>query len=179
MSENLTMKGSSMERATIRQEITRVKIAHKRWVERTDHLISGLPVKKELLPSEATSCTFGTWLYSQGSQLRIFDVVGFILDELESHHVKIHNLFTEIYRIYFTIPQNKSFLHKLITFNSKRVSRRAKQQAQIYFEQLQKYSDEILKLLEELDTAITQITSKQLQVATTDITYAGLNEDIK
>ena len=38
-----------MNRSEILQETTKAKIAHKRWVKRADHLISGLPVDKDFI----------------------------------------------------------------------------------------------------------------------------------
>ena len=151
-----------MTRAAILQETTKAKIAHKRWVKRADHLISGLPVEKEFIPLEATSCGFGRWLYSQGTQLRIIEATRYLIEEIESHHDDLHDTYSEIYKIYFTIPENKSFLSKVFTFNSKKVSTKGKQQAQIYFEQLKKSSDELLNLLDKLDLATTHITYEQL-----------------
>jgi len=72
--------GIIMTKAQIQQEVAKAKIAHKRWVKRADHLISGLPVDKEFIPLEATSCGFGKWLYSQGTELHTIDATKYIID---------------------------------------------------------------------------------------------------
>ena len=151
-----------MTRAAILQETTKAKIAHQRWVKRADHLISGLPVEKEFIPLEATSCGFGKWLYSQGTQLRNLDATRYIIEEIEGHHDDLHDTYSEIYKIYFTIPENKSFLSRVLTFNSKKVSTKGKHQALIYFEQLKKSSDQLLNLLDKLDSSTTHLTYEQL-----------------
>jgi len=151
-----------MTRAEILQEIKNAKIAHKRWVKRADHLISGLPVEKEFIPLSARSCGFGKWLYDQGASLREIDITRDIIEEIESHHNDVHATYSEIYKIFFIIPNEKTFLSKVFTFNNENVSTKAKEQAKLYFEQLRKSSDELLKLLEKLEQETIHITYEQL-----------------
>jgi len=151
-----------MTRAEILQEITRAKIAHKRWVKRADHLISGLPVEKEFIPLAASSCGFGKWLYGQGASLREIDITRHIIEEIEMHHNDIHDIYSEIYKIFFIIPESKSFLSKVFTFNSKRVSVKGKKRAELYFEKLRKSSEELLKLLDKLEQETIHITYEEL-----------------
>jgi hypothetical protein len=151
-----------MTRADILQETNKAKIAHKRWVKRADHLISGLPVDKEFIPLEATSCGFGTWLYSQGSELRTIDATKFIIEEIEHHHDDLHDAYGEIYKIFFIVPENRSFLHKITTFNSKKVNSKEKEKAKEYFKQLSRSSEELLRLIERLEAASAHITYEQL-----------------
>lgn len=151
-----------MTRAEILQEITRAKIAHKRWVKRADHLISGLPVEKEFIPLAASSCGFGKWLYGQGISLKEIDIARYIIEEIEMHHNDVHEIYSEIYKIFFIIPESKSFLSKVFTFNSKTVSVKGKKQAKLYFDQLKQSSEELLKLLDKLEQETIHITYEQL-----------------
>lgn len=151
-----------MNKAAILQEITKAKIAHKRWVKRADHLISGLPVDKEFIPLVATSCGFGRWLYGQGTTLRTIEATKYIIEEIEHHHDDVHDAYAQIYNIYFIIPENKSFLSKVFTFNSKKVSKKDIETAKKYFTQLERSSDELLALLDKLEKASDHITYEQL-----------------
>jgi len=151
-----------MTRADILQETNKAKIAHKRWVKRADHLISGLPVDKEFIPLEATSCGFGKWLYSQCSELCTINTTKFIIEEIEHHHDDLHDAYGEIYKIFFIAPENRGFLHKITTFNSKEVSLKEKERAKEYFKQLSRSSDELLRLLERLEAVSQHITYEQL-----------------
>ena len=151
-----------MTRAEILQETNKAKIAHKRWVKRADHLISGLPVDKEFIPLDATICGFGKWLYSQGTELRTIEATKFIINEIEHHHDDVHDYYGKIYKIYFLIPENRGLLTKLLTFNSKKVTNKEKEEAKRYFQQLQQSSDELLQLLDKLEIASQHITYEQL-----------------
>lgn len=147
-----------MTRADILQETNKAKIAHKRWVKRADHLISGLPVDKEFIPLEPTSCGFGKWLYSQGSELRTFEATKFIVEEIEHHHDDLHDAYGEIYKIFFIVPENRSLLKKMLTFNSKKVSAKEIQKAKDYFRQLTRSSEELLGLIDKLEAASEHLT---------------------
>jgi len=151
-----------MNKAAILQEVTKAKIAHKRWVKRADHLISGLPVDKEFIPLEATTCGFGRWLYGQGTVLRTIEATRYIIEEIEHHHDDVHDAYAQIYNLYFIIPEKKSFLSKVLTFNSKKVSKSDIEIAKKYFKQLQSSSNELLSLLDKLEKASEHITYEQL-----------------
>ena len=151
-----------MTRSDILQETNKAKIAHKRWVKRADHLISGLPVDKEFIPLEATSCGFGKWLYGQGTELRTLEATRYIVDEIEHHHDDLHDMYGEIYKLYFVVPENKSFLSKVLTFNSKKVTEKDKEKAKSYFRQLQQSSEELLALIDKLEVASQHMTYEQL-----------------
>ena len=151
-----------MNRGDILQAVSKARIAHKRWVKRADHLISGLPVDKEFIPLEATSCGFGVWLYSQGSQLRTIETTRYIIEEIEHHHDDLHDAYGEIYKIYFMVTENKSFLSKVLTFNSKKVLEKNKVAAKIYFKQLTRSSEELLRLLDKLESVSTHLTYEKL-----------------
>lgn len=151
-----------MTRAAILQELTQAKIVHKRWAKRADHLISGLPVDKDFIPLKSTSCGFGTWFYSRGTKLRTFEATRYIMDEIEYHHNDLHDTYNKIYNLYFVIPENRSFLTKVLTFNSKKISSSEIEEAKIYFRQLTRSSEELLNLLDRLELASQYLTYEQL-----------------
>jgi len=151
-----------MTRTNLLQELAKAKIAHKRWVKRADHLISGLPVDKEFIPLEATSCGFGRWLYSQGTQLRTIDATKYIIEEIEHHHDDLHDTYGEIYKLYYMVPENRSFLTKILTFNSKKITEKEKVVAKKYFLQLKDSSEELINLLNKLEEASAHISYEEL-----------------
>jgi len=139
------------EKSANLQELSYAKIAHMRWVKRADHLISDLPVDKNFIPLEATSCGFGKWLYSRGSILRIDERFKYLIEQIEFHHDNLHDTYKSIYKIYFILPENRSFLHKMMTLNSQELSKDEKELAKKHYEILQKSSDNLLLLLDKFD----------------------------
>jgi len=147
-------------KSSILQEVSQAKIAHMRWVKRADHLISDLPVDKEFIPLEATTCGFGKWLYAEmGSQLRVMETFKYIMEQLEFHHDNLHESYSKIYKIYFVMPEKRSLLHKLVTFNSKTVSNKEKEEAKKYFDILKKSSDDLIALLDKFENEVRGVKS--------------------
>jgi hypothetical protein len=142
------------EKSNILQALSNAKIAHMRWVKRTDHLISGLPVDKEFIPLEATECGFGKWLYTIGSDLRSDETFKYLIEQIEFHHDNLHSTYMSIYKIYFLVPENRSLLHKIMTFNSHDISKSEKELAQKYYTILQKSSNDLLDLLDKFDIEV-------------------------
>jgi len=146
-----------MTQSSILEHINNAKNAHIRWMKRADHLISGLPVDKDLIPPQSTDCNFGKWLYFEGAKLRAIQDLIKIINSLEHHHNELHMGYTHIYEIYFVLPKERSILHKILTLNSKTVSKSEIEKAKEYFEYLQHTSVEIISLLNILEKRIRNI----------------------
>jgi len=153
-----------MTRSEILQATKQAKIAHKRWVKRAEHLILGLPVDKEFIPLETTSCDFGKWLYSQGSQLRTIDATSAIIEKIEHYHDELHDAYKEIYTIYFVNTQNRSFLTKILTLNNKKVTPKEKESAKEHMKELNVSSKKLLNLIDRLENASAGISYDELGI---------------
>lgn len=145
---------SVFNNSTILQELTQAKIAHGRWVRRADHLVSGLPVDKEFIPLEATTCGFGKWFYTSGTQLRQHKDYASLMEQIEVYHDDLHTYYGEIYKLYFVMPEKRSILHKVMTFNSKKISKKEEELAKVYYQKLEYISGKLVELLTELESAI-------------------------
>ena len=152
-----------MTAVSILQETNNAKIAHTRWVKRADHLISGLPVEKEFIPLAPTSCAFGRWFYSQGSQLRNLSTLVEVLGQIEKYHDELHDIYGKIYKIYFMMPQNRSLFHKILTFNSKIVTKSEQKEAEHYYILLVKSSETLLLLVAEFETKVRALSYSDLE----------------
>jgi len=149
--------------ASILHQTNNAKIAHTRWVKRADHLISGLPVEKEFIPLEPTSCAFGQWFYSQGSQLRNLDSLKDILSKIEKYHDELHDTYGKIYKIYFMMPQNRTLLQKILTFNSKEVTKAEQKQAEDHYKFLYETSETLLYLVDQLEVKVKGLSYSDLK----------------
>ena len=144
-----------LTKAAVLQELNHAKIAHTRWVKRAEHLISGLPVDKEFIPLEATGCGFGKWLYGPvGEKLRLENEFQELIEEIEQYHDDLHDIYAEIYKIYFVLPKERSLWQKVITFNSKEPTEKEKSKAKTYFASLQHTSEELLMHLKRLEVKV-------------------------
>ena len=149
-----------LTKAKILQELNSAKIAHERWVKRAEHLVDGLPVDQSFIPLDPTECGFGRWLYSDmGQRLRLLKEYRSLIEQIEFYHDKLHDIYRKIYKIYFVIPNERSLLHKILTFNSKKITSSEQQKAQEYFMELQKSSIELKQLLIQMEHVTKEITS--------------------
>ena len=151
-----------MTQSSIIGHIYDAKNAHIHWMKRTDHLISGLPVDKDFIPSQATHCDFGKWIYFEGAKLRTIPDVKKIINALEHHHNELHMSYMHIYNIYFVLPKKRSLLHKIFTLNNQTISESEKTKAKEYFEYLQHTSYELLALLDILEDRIKHTPIAQI-----------------
>ncbi|WP_457747683.1 CZB domain-containing protein [Sulfurimonas sp.] len=133
-------------------------------MRKAEHLVAGLPVSKEMIPLDATDYGFGRWLYDDGSRLRMISGMSEILDEIEGHHTDLHEMYTEIYTIFFVLPNKKSLLKKIFTFNSKEVTKADKEKAKTYFQSLKKSSEYLLNALNTLERKVNLLTLKDLEI---------------
>ena len=152
-----------MNIATIMQQTSDAKVAHIRWVKKADHLISGLPVEKEFIPLEPTDCVFGKWLYSQGSQLRTQDSLMHLIEKIEKYHDELHDIYGKIYQIYFMMPQHRTLLQKIITFNSKEVTQNEIKEAKQYYAILEQISEKLLLAIKEFEVNVKELNYDDLK----------------
>lgn len=171
MSEILHKEVSN--KATMLQHIYDAKRAHKEWVRKADRLVNGLDgyqgkkvslnVDKTFIPLDSASCQFGQWFNTYATQLAKFNSIGNFVNRIEEHHNALHATYAHIYSIFFVLPEKRSILHKIVTFNSKKVSELEREKAAIHLEYLKKSSKELLEVLEILEDKIKALDYNALR----------------
>ena len=171
MSEQLHKEVSN--KATMLQHIYNAKRAHKEWVRKADRLVNGLDgyqgkkvslnVDKTFIPLDSSSCQFGQWFDTYAQQLAKFDSIGRFINRIEEHHNALHTTYSHIYSIFFVLPEKRSILHKIVTFNSKKVSESERDKARIHLEYLKKSSKELIEVLEILEDKIKALDYNELR----------------
>lgn len=167
--EELTTK------ASILQHIYNAKRAHQEWVRKADRLVNGLDgyqgkkvdlnVDKTYIPLDASSCEFGKWFNSHSFHLGSIPSIGKFITRIDEHHIQLHKTYENIYTLFFVMPENRSFVHKLVTFNSKKVSKEERNQAKIHLGYLKHSSTELLEVLEILEEKVRNLDYNELKKA--------------
>ncbi len=173
MSDALVIKKKLSNKALILQTIFDAKRAHKEWVKRAEKLVNGLQgykgervdlnVDKTFIPLDSSSCKFGQWFDTYGVELSKFESIGKFVKRIEEHHNALHETYEKIYEIFFVLPEKRSFLEKLITFNSKKVSELDREKAKIHLTYLKKSSKELLEVLEVLEDKVKALDYNELR----------------
>ncbi len=146
-----------ISKLSILRELSNAKISHERWVKRAEHLVEGLPISEDFIPTEPTSCEFGKWLYSDiGKELRFQQAYKDTIERIESYHDMIHDAYKSIYKCFFVIPKQRSLLYKIITLNNKQPTKKELEIAHHKLELLKGYSSSMIDLLDKLEKLIKQ-----------------------
>ena len=86
-----------------------------------------------------------------------------VLGQIEKYHDELHDIYGKIYKIYFMMPQNRSLFHKILTFNSKIVTKSEQKEAEHYYILLVKSSETLLLLVAEFETKVRALSYSDLE----------------
>ena len=151
-----------MNHSQLYQHISDAILAHQTWVRKTDHLISGLPVKEGAIPLDPKACEFGQWLSEDGEKLKKMEKLQDIIEIIEHHHQDLHAAYAIIYEIYFFIPKHRSALNKLFSFHFDDVTQEEQEEAKIYFEDIKRSSEYLISSLNILKKQIKELNYSDL-----------------
>ena len=76
-------------------KIIEIKKSHIKWHAYAEALVMEIETESDTLPKAYTDCIFGKWYYGEGQFLYFLE--SFV--ELEQLHIKLHDLYIEIYKI--------------------------------------------------------------------------------
>jgi hypothetical protein len=152
-----------VNQASLLQHVHNAKKAHIHWVRRTRHLVEGLPINKDFIPLEATSCRFSKWFYTEGIRLRRIESTRKLIKEIEREHNKLHDSYKNIHKIFFILPKQKTLLQKIFLFNYHSISYNEQEKAKIYFKYLKRSSEELIDALNRLEEAIKYLNHQELK----------------
>ncbi len=129
------------------ERIEMARLAHLRWVDRAEALVSGLPLDKEKVPVLPTECAFGQWYYGEGRALRSLPSY----QALEEPHRALHRTYQEIFKLLFG-EEDRSLLSRLFGFGHESNRR---QEAEALLPKLKDESKTMLKMLDLLEREVT------------------------
>jgi len=152
------------EKKLLLKQIAEARIAHTRWLRRAQHLIEGLPVSDGMVALDPTHCEFGNWLYSDGMKYKSVLKFEQIIDKIEKCHVELHDIYLNVYKIYFVESKRFWFVSKLLASSYKEPSARQKERAKLYLYDLERCSKSLLSELTRLEKLVASIDPKQLKV---------------
>ena len=169
------LKKEVSNKALMLQNIYNAKRAHKEWVTKADKLVNGFDgfqgkkvdvnVDKSFIPLDSSECKFGKWFDTYAIELSKYDSIGRFMNRIEEHHNALHETYSHIYSVFFVIPEKRSLLHKILTFNSKKVSKDEREKAKIHLDYLKRSSTELLEVLEVLEDKIKALDYNELRLS--------------
>ena len=161
-----------MLKKSIIQQLLNAKQAHMLWVKKANRLILNSADTTDSIPFDSTECGLGIWISREGKQLRKISTLNKLIENIEIKHNKLHNIYLNIYQIFFMLPKQKSFLEKLFNFNANRENEEVKEAARLYFKDIEQSSKELLALLVELENRIKRLSKESADINTTTLQTA-------
>jgi len=163
-----------LNKAVMIQSIQDIKRSDKTWVKKADWLVNAtdeirsqrsyIHADKSFVPSNSKTSDFDRWFNENGTLLSSFKSIGHLMSRVEEHHYALHEIYTHIYTLLVTMPENRSLLQKVLSFNSKKILQSEKEQAKIHLEYLKKTYDEFVEVLEILETRVKELEYIELVV---------------
>ena len=151
-----------MNKEEILSQLRVAKAAHVSWVQRAKLLIEGFTINEASIPVNSTECAFGQWFYSDGQRLNdIRNNPIESMQEIESLHFKLHDVYLNIYKIYYDL-EKKSFFSKVFG-KKKKVSEKDKVRAKEYYREMDAISQELVKALNLMERRINVVNEEEIK----------------
>lgn len=142
-----------MSKEILLEEIKKAKNAHLLWVKRAKHLVQDLPVAENMIPLDPKECEFGHWFYAQAIKFDSLPSTAKIIKDIEACHDLVHDLYFDIYEIFFIETKQTGILKKF-HFGNKRVGESRRSDAVGYFLELEEASGNLIKLIDAFENTI-------------------------
>jgi len=151
-----------MNKEEILSQLRVAKAAHVSWVQRAKLLIEGFTINETSIPVNSTECAFGQWFYSEGQRLNdIRNNPIESMQEIESLHFKLHDVYLNIYKIYYDL-EKKGFFSKVFG-KKKKVSEEDKLRAKAYYKEMDAISQELVKALNLMERRINVVNEEEIK----------------
>ena len=150
-----------MNKEEILGQLRAAKAAHISWVQRAKLLIEGFTINETSIPVNSTECQFGQWFYAEGQRLNdIRNNPPESMQEIESLHFKLHDVYLNIYKIYYDL-EKKSFFAKVFG-KKKKVSEEDQALAKTYFDEMEAISKELVNALNVMERRINVVADEEI-----------------
>ena len=149
-----------MEKLEVLRAIRSARRSHVEWVQRAKSLVNGLPVTKEQIPLEVTTCSFGRWFYCDG-QILLSIFTEEAVKSVEEKHKELHDIYMKIFKIYFSTV-DQSFFAKLFKYR-KKVSYTERAMAIEEIEKLEVVSSELISYLNIIEKKLNAIDEESFE----------------
>jgi hypothetical protein len=151
-----------MNKADILTQLRAAKAAHISWVQRAKMLIGGFTITENSIPVNSTECKFGKWFYSHAQCLNdIRNNPIECMEEIESLHFQLHDVYMNIYKIYYEMDK-QGFFSKLFG-KKKKVSDDDKVRAKEYYDEMEVVSKKLVNALNVMERRISVLSDTEIE----------------
>lgn len=152
-----------MKKDEILGHLRAAKSGHIKWVQKAKLLINGIDVQEDAIPVDSTECNFGKWFYEDGQVLNaLSNNPPECMQAIEQFHFQLHDMYMQIFNIYFSEEKKGGFFAKLFGLKRKELSAAEEQLANDHYEKLEKISHELLDEINRLERRLIAVPDEKI-----------------
>ncbi|EDZ63753.1 hypothetical protein SMGD1_1231 [Sulfurimonas gotlandica GD1] len=151
-----------MDKEHVLGHLRAAKSAHIKWVQKAKLLINGIDVKEDSIPVDSTECKFGQWFYSEGQILNALSNNPVeCMVKIERLHFNLHDVYMNIFNIYFNKPKDGFFAKLFGKKNS--IEDYEADKARQYYVNLEIISKELLEEINRLERRLIAVPEERIK----------------
>lgn len=149
-----------MKRSAILEDLDKAKQEHLLWMKRIHLMVFGFGVSKDSVVLNPTESNFGKWFYDEAQKLKELSNAKLeCLVHVEASHLKTHDIYFEIYKIFFKKDSN-GIINKLLSPN---LSQEELDLAKENYEELKVASNELMDNTLRLRRRILAVLPEEIE----------------
>ena len=156
--------GINMKKEEVLGHLRAAKSAHIKWVQKAKLLINGIDIEEGAIPVNSTECKFGQWFYSDGQILNALSNNPLeCMQRIEKSHFDLHDMYLNIFNIYFSQTKKTGFFAKLFGFKRKEISDAEHILAEDYYKKMEQISTGLLDEINRLERRLIAVSDEKIE----------------
>lgn len=140
------------------------KTAHTKLLQKAKILIDKIDIDEPTLPINARESDFGKWFDDDGRKLRgLSNNPIECMENIESLHLSLHEMYFNIFNIYYGESQKKGFFSKMLGFDKIVISDEEEKLALDFYEKMQEFENELANEISRLERRLTALSSERIE----------------
>ena len=153
-----------MEKEDVINHLRAAKAAHIKWVQKAKLLINGLDIEEDAIPIDSTECKFGKWFYSDGQILNsLANNPAEAMGSIENLHFRLHDVYLQIFNIYFNKAKKLGFFSKIFGLKRKQVTDLESKVAFEHYHSMEQISKELLEEINRLERRLIAVSEDKIR----------------
>lgn len=153
-----------MTKEEVLSHLRAAKAAHIKWVQKAKLLINGVDIQEEAIPINSTECKFGLWFYSDGQILNALSNNPLeCMQSIEKLHFELHDIYLNIFNIYFSESKKTGFFAKLFGYKRKAISAAEVTLAEENYKNMEAISTQLIEEINRLERRLIAVSDEKIE----------------
>ncbi|MFK5975337.1 MAG: CZB domain-containing protein [Sulfurovum sp.] len=150
-----------MNRDEVLYQLKTGKAVHSGWLQKAKQIIDGFTINETSTPVASTECAFGLWFYTEGQRLcKLRNNSPQSMKSVETLHYNIHEIYQDIYYIYYGGKSKGFFSSK---FGKRKVKEKDIELAKSHYKLMKEATDELIGEFTRMERRIAVISATEIE----------------